>query len=249
MLEKIVDPYERKARLAPALLALVPPASVVFLLYGIEWQPKSAFIGFLASAGIFYLLASIARELGKRIEDGLFARWGGKPTTQLLRHRDRVLDPVTKQRYHRLLSDQIGTDFPSAEDERNDSEAADHIYVAATRWLLEKTRDKKRFPLLFAENVAYGFRRNCLGLKPFAFVIALASADWVVAVSGVVDGAGVRWDLLPSIPINALGSLAISLISCTIWLFFVTPRTVRTAAFAYADMLLRTCENLAPQKR
>ncbi|MEW6466355.1 MAG: hypothetical protein AB1434_10720 [Pseudomonadota bacterium] len=248
MLEKIVDPYERKARLAPALLALVPPAAVVFLLYGIEWQPKSAFAGFLVSAGIFYLLASIARELGKRLEDKLFVRWGGKPTTQLLRHRDHVLDPLTKRRYHGFLSARIGSDFPSAEDERKDGDAADHVYAAATRWLLEKTRDKQRFPLLFAENVAYGFRRNCLGLKPFALVIALAAASWVIASSGVVDGATVRWDLLHSMPLNAWSSLAISLIACAVWSLFVTPRTARTAAFAYADMLLRSCDALAEQE-
>lgn len=248
MLQKVLDPYERKARLAPALLALVPAVGVVFLIYGLDWRPKSAFVGFLASAGVFYLLASIAREFGKRIEDDLFAQWGGKPTTQLLRHRDRVIDPVTKQRYHRFLSSRIDTEFPNADDERKNSDAADHIYAAATRWLLEKTRDTKRFPLLFAENVAYGFRRNCLGLKPLALVIAVASAALVFLSAGIADRRGVHWGLLHLVSINAWASLAISLIACAVWLLFVTPRTVRTAAFSYADMLLRACDALAQKK-
>lgn len=248
MLKKLLDPYERKARLAPALLALVPPIGVMVVVYGIDWQPKSALGGFLVSAGIFYLLATIARELGKRLETDLFARWGGKPTTQLLRHRDNTLDPITKRRYHHFLAAQIATTFPDAEEERRDFGAADHAYAAGARWLLEQTRDTAQFPLLFAENIAYGFRRNCLGLKWIALTIVGASTMWVAVADGMVGIDGIHWGVLHSAPVTAWTSMSISLMAGAVWLLFVTPRTMKTAAFSYADMLLRSCDVLAKQK-
>ena len=37
----------------------------------------------------------------------------------------------------------------------------------------EETRDHTAYPLLFSENITYGFRRNLAGLKPTALVCNL----------------------------------------------------------------------------
>src|SRR4051812_45725115 len=104
ILEKVTDPYERKARVYPALLTLFPVIAMVLLLYGGYETPLTAVLTTGASCGGIYLISNVCREFGKRLEIKLFAAWGGKPSTQMLRHRDRTIDRITKQRYHSFLA-------------------------------------------------------------------------------------------------------------------------------------------------
>ena len=244
MLRGIFDPYERKARLAPALLCTSPVAGALFGVHGLRPELSATVLGLLSAFGVLYLMASVARELGKRLEGDLFDSWGGKPTTILLRHRDRTIDPLTKERYHAFLSRHIGVPFPTPEQEQADMAAADDRYAAGAKWLLEQTRDTRKFGLLFKENMAYGFRRNCLGLKPYALLIATGSLAWILVAVGVVSSAGVHSAVLLSASTGAWIGFAASLLATLAWLFFFTERTVRTAAFSYADFLLRSCDSL-----
>lgn len=247
LFEKIANTYERKARLYPALLMLVPIIVMVAGVYGVALELKAATIGLLASFGIFYLAASIVRELGKRIEGALFEEWGGKPTTQLLRHRDKSIDPVTKARYHAFLAKRMEVTFPSKADEQADAIGADDVYQSATKWLLDRTRDKKAFELLFEENIAFGFRRNCLGIKPFAIIISIITFMWPLFLGGVLSIHDLNITNISSLPNGTLASMGVSLFMLFIWVFFITKTTVRTAAFGYADFLLRACDAL-PKK-
>src|SRR5207302_5823609 len=112
------------------------------------------------------------RARGRLLEKRLYSEWGGIPTTAWLRHRDDNLDSITKARYHRFLESRIdGLKIPSAESETNDPAAADKAYASAVKWLLEYTRNAKSFPLVFNENVYYGFRRNTLAAKPVALYL------------------------------------------------------------------------------
>lgn len=175
---KILNPYERNARIYPAFLTFIPIVAMTGGVYGMDLEFKSTGLGLLISFGVFYLAASIVRELGKRLENSLYEGWGGKPTTQMLRHRDKTIDPVTKARYHTFCAKHLGVKFPTKAEEEADPVAADDMYQSATKWLLDQTRDTKKFQLLFDENVAYGFRRNCLGIKPFAIVISVVMFLW-----------------------------------------------------------------------
>jgi len=248
LLEKITSPYERKARLYPALLALVPILALAIGMYGIAFEVEAGLIGLLSTFGIFYLVASVVRELGGRLESSLFDEWGGKPTTQILRHRDKKIDPVTKMRYHAFLAKHLAINFPSEADEKADPIAADDTYQSGIKWLLDRTRDTKIFNLLFQENIAFGFRRNCLGLKPFAIVIAVTAFIWPLIATGVVTWQGIDFGVLKGLPRSVWGSLTVSLLMLAVWIFFLTKRTAKTAAFGYAEMLLRACDVL-PKKR
>jgi hypothetical protein len=106
----------------------------------------------------------IARDEGKRAEPHLFDCWGGKPTTILLRWSDSEIDPLTKARYHRVLSSLIGLDLPDAASEVSDSRNAENLYNSAVHALIEKRRSKT-YTLIFAENCNYGFARNLHGLR------------------------------------------------------------------------------------
>ncbi len=241
-LSQIFDHYDRKARLAPALLALVPVLAVIFFYHGVTFDWSETLLSSLAVLGLFYLLASTAREAGKRREGALFAEWGGKPSTQLLRHGDRAIDPVTKARVHKFLSASIGVALPNQSEEKADREAADHIYESAANWLREATRDHCKYNLLFNENISYGFRRNGFGLRPLAVLIALLCMFWVQTHSGFATAWAFEFRLMP---VGGWIAIAIAVCSILFWVFFFSKETVRTSAFTYADTLLRCCDRMA----
>lgn len=246
---KVTDPYDRQARLYPALLCLLPLLALITLLYAPNVSALTAVVTLAVSCGGLFLMTNICREMGKRLEERLFHEWGGKPTTQLLRHRDALIDSVTKRRYHAFLASKISTSFPDAEQEKSDPSKADEVYQSGARWLLDHTRPDsgKQFDLLFRDNVTYGFRRNALGVKPVAITIAIGCLIWTLAKEHVLLGdAGrvVNWSTLPQLSPQATASLSVSAVMLLVWVFFFTRASLRTSAFSFAQALLRTCDTL-----
>jgi hypothetical protein len=241
---KVTDPYDRQARLYPALLCLLPLLALIALLYAPNVSALTGVVTLAISCGGLFLMTNICRELGKRLEEKLFNEWGGKPTTQLLRHRDGVVDSVTKRRYHAFLAVRINAAFPDAEQEKADPARADEAYQSGARWLLDRTRPDagKQFDLLFRDNVTYGFRRNALGIRPLAIVIAVGCLFWTLA-KGHVIGAGGRlfdWSALTQLSPSAIASFAVSGVMLLAWVLFFTKTSLRTSAFSFAATLLRT---------
>jgi hypothetical protein len=243
----VADPYERQARLYPSLLALSPIIVLVTSIYGPKVSILSNAFAFIGTCGGLVLLANISRELGKRLEAELFDNWGGKPSTQLLRHRDNGIEAVTKSRYHDFLSAKIKMPFPAPHQENADPSGADDLYLSGVRWLLNQTRDPRKFGLLFKENISYGFRRNALGLKKIGLSISLSSILFVLLKYGVIVFSTQRpvdIQALSGLPESATVSLVTSIAMCSIWCVFFTADTVKTSAFSYAETLLRACDAL-----
>lgn len=235
----VTDPYERAARLYPALLVLLPLLLVLVTTSAVGKPLTSQLAALLGACGATYLLANVSRMMGKARESSLFNAWGGMPTTQLLRHRDERVDRHTKQRYHTLLARKLKTQFPSSEEETASPAEADEIYRAGVKWLLGKTRDKKRFALLFKENVAYGFHRNGYGLRWVGLLISLACITWLVIANQAYSMK--VWLTIPTGQVVVLCIVAVMLLA---WLSYFTEARVKQAAFAYADMLLRACDEI-----
>ena len=246
---KVTDPYDRQARLYPALLCLLPLLALLTLLYATNVSALTGAVTIAVSCGGLFLMMNISREMGKRLEDKLYRGWGGKPTTQLLRHRDGIIDSVTKRRYHAFLAAKINATFPDAEQERTDPAKADEAYQSGARWLLDHTRPDggKKFDLLFRDNVAYGFRRNALGARPLGIIIACGCLVWALTKEHVLFNAGgkiVDWPVLQRLSPPAIASLAVSGAMLLVWMFFFTKTSLRTCAFSFAETLLRTCDTL-----
>ena len=238
MKDYLMDPYVRSARLQPALLVALPVALGVLC-----WYPDASLIagtlwGLVAWCGGTALIAQVARDAGKSKEPGLYARWGGKPTTRLLRHSNST-NPVLLQRRHdklrRLLPD---THIPTAQEETADPARADLSYDACIQFLRDSTRSRERFPLVFQANFEYGFRRNFWGMKPLGVTLAIASA---IAI-GARLYLDVHLDLAPesthAVSMGVVGVLGAG------WLFWFTPTWVRLTADAYAERLLGALEEL-----
>jgi hypothetical protein len=245
---KVTDPYDRQARLYPALLCLLPLLALIALLYAPNVSALTGVVTLAVSCGGLFLMTNICRELGKRLEERLFDEWGGKPTTQLLRHRDGIVDSVTKRRYHAFLATKIHAAFPDPEQEKADPAKADEAYQSGARWLLDRTRPDagKQFDLLFRDNVTYGFRRNALGVRPVAIVIAVGCFLWTLAKEHVIGAAGkiFDWSALTQLSPAAIASVAVSGVMLLVWVFFFTKTSLRTSAFTFAQTLLRTCDTL-----
>lgn len=249
LVTRVTDPYERQARLYPALLALLPLLVMVTLLYGPRASALTSAVIIAVSCGGLYLTTNLCRELGKRLEKKLFREWGGKPTTRLLRHRDHTIEAATKRRYHSFLAAKINEVFPDKDQEAKNPNPADEIYQSGVRWLLNHTRpdDNKKFDLLFKENIAYGFRRNALGMKPIGLILSIGTLLWTleredvlfISTRNLIDVAA-----FGRVPEPAAASLIVSAVMIVTWMLFFTRANLRTAAFTYAETLLRACDSL-----
>jgi len=244
-LSRLADPYDRQARLYPALLAIAPAVLTASSLYGAHASLLTSGTAILVSCGMMFWLANMARDRGKTLEPELFNTWGGKPSVQLLRHRNLQVDAVTKQRYHAALSSGMRIEFPSPAFEERDSARADAVYESATKWLLERTRDTRRYALLFKENISYGFRRNMLGLRSYGAGISTIALAWAVAASGLVQAnySIVELRRILDIPPTNLIAIVGSGLLLVMWLTGTTKGRVKIAAFAYAERLLAACES------
>lgn len=239
----LYDSYDRKARLAPALLAVTPLLSAA--LFSFE---NAAIIGRLASllvaVGMLWLLVDMSRGIGRSKQQQLFAKWGGAPSIQLLRHADRTIDPHTKARYHTCLRAKAKVQLPTPAEEAADPPSADALYDSALQWLLQNTRDKKRFGLLAAELATYGFRRNAYGIRWLGLSVCVLAALWALRKAYLVPHTTLV--TLVSEPATAT-QLVLCVGLALVWLFYFGERMARDAAFTYARELLRSCDIIAVQ--
>lgn len=235
---ELLDAYSRAARLRPAFLCLFPLIVTVAV-----WTPGiytwvAGLLGLAATCGIIAWLAHFARERGRVAERELFNSWGGRPTTAWLRHRDNKLDAVTKARYYAFFKKHIEKwRAPTEKDETSNPSVADGYYESAVRWLLEYTRDRKRFPMVFQENISYGFRRNLYGLRRLGLTLAA-----VCAVVNACFLVGSFSGLDKFVPGRGLVSFALSVVALLAWNSAIHSEWVRDAAEAYAKALLACCE-------
>ena len=145
--------------------------------------------------------------------------------------------------------------MPTEKEEAEDPGGADQHYIAATNFLLEKTRDKSKFPLVFAENVNYGYRRNLWGYRRYGILIAVVAAvcSWGIVFVSTDLGTWEAWsetvlkDPEPAVIIRMVGSIFNSA-AIAFWVRVVTPEWVRVAADAYAQRLLASVESLEPTR-
>ena len=243
-LKPVLDRYDRKARLRPALLCGLPLlASVVLLIpeIGAIWGSIGVVVVYCGGS---ILLIQIGRDLGKALEGRLYQSWGGKPSAAMLRHTDSRLPKPTKDRYRNFLGSAVpGLALASPHEEEANPEHADAGYDSANRWLLEHTRDHARFALLFTENMNYGFRRNLLALKPIAFgidaialmlVIGMAVASWRGDSASTIQALSPEWG----------ASLVITAGHTLLFVAHIRVDWVRMAAETYAQQLLAACDSL-----
>lgn len=246
-LSDLFDTYGRRARLSPALLVMLPVSFYLLLqlpeLAALPGRP--AWVTLLwpvaVTAGVPFLLTNVVRSRGKAAEKRLLATWGGFPTTHVLRHRDAgsaQRREHRRQRLHELLD----VDLPTAAEEEQDPAAADQRYQLTVERLIARVRAQAdKFPLVREENTHYGFRRNLLGLKPYALAVLAAC---LLADLALLTGA--LPDMVTAIPPGSLLAaivLAAHAAALLGWLIQVRPKWVREAAEDYTTRLYATLDD------
>ena len=236
---RALDAYSIRARWAPVFLVVLPPLILCFSLVP-RCRPGTSSGRCWVPPGIVILVDQLGRDGGKRLQPALWDSWGGAPTTAALRHRDAA-NPVLLARQHERIAAIVGHALPTADEERADPAGADHAYQAAIAVLIARTRGRRtEYPLIFAENCNYGFRRNMLGLRPWGRLLAAAAG--ILALAAIAA----RLAGLVNVPLALAGvALVVSAAATVIWWRVVTPDWVQPVAWAYAERLLEAAETLA----
>src|SRR4051812_42458725 len=217
---RVFDSYSHIARLTPAILAALPALAILVAAIS-SASTALRTVGFVG--GCFGLVVvALVRDRGRHVQKRLWRNWGGPPTTRRLRWREGRNADVA--RLHARVTLVTGLALPDADAEAGDPDDADARYNGAAEALRALTHDRERFNLVFAENVHYGWRRNCYGLRTAAIsiaVLALVGTACVLAFAGgPFASRASRWT-------PALGIATLALLW---WSLVVTEGWVRSAA-------------------
>ncbi|MBP2323786.1 hypothetical protein JOF56_004171 [Kibdelosporangium banguiense] len=223
--------YSLHARMYPAILTVLPVAIAVTVLW--PQKPLEALLPAGVSLGVVYFLINVIRARGQRLEKRLVVEWDGMPTTRLLRFRNTENSTLLKRR-RAQIEQLFAISLPSREKERRNPTQADEEYVAATRLLIARVRERtSEFPRVYQESTQYGFRRNLLAMKPVGIVMVALSV-----------GVETIYFLLSSFNGRLITSVSTSVVVLLAWLLAVRSDWVRQAGQAYAERLFETLESL-----
>lgn len=234
-MNRFLDPYERKARLLPASIVVLPlPIAALAFAPWHESLGWSAGLGATVGAGLAYL----ARAAGQERERRLWASWGGPPTTRWLRPRDTTHSPALKARWRGAIRTLTGLTIPATLKEPGDAaEAAfDRTVGSAIVQLRHRLRGEPAARMVEIHLVDYGFYRNLAGLVPCWVGLA---AGGLVAVAGAFPAGGR--------PFIALGLETLFLIVALV-ARAVLPGQVKHAAERYAESLLAAAVLVAAEE-
>ena len=246
-----VDQYTFRARVQPALVVVLPLGFVMFALLPGNHFFVTAFFALLGAAGGTAIVAQVGRDRGSKKQPGLWASWGGSSVIRLLRHLHTPGDPKLTPALRQQIENWLGYPLPTREQEQDDPEWADSKYQQVETSLREATRDRARFPLVFAENVNYGFRRNLWGIKPFGPILALVAASFAWALFLLTiwgrPWPDPWWDIVANPDSVAVIRLLVAITDtgfAIFWIFWVNQSWVKKVADAYAERLTESVQTL-----
>ena len=224
------------------------PAAITAL----SWYPDAkTFMGgiltILISFGVMTFISGLISNLGNTLQDKLFVTWGGAPTTDIIRYTNNILDEYTKIRYNQWLETKIdGLSMPSPAEEVTAPDIADQKYRSATNFLREFTRDKKKYPAVYRDNVAYGFARNLLAIRRFGLWVSgiTITINVYLVCLLFLDSATTPLNDFIKLNLTGIGAGVLSVIMFIVFLFVINNNYVRGRAIRYAKSLYETCEQV-----
>ncbi|WP_346295752.1 hypothetical protein LRC39_22945 [Rhodopseudomonas sp. P1] len=234
---KGLDSYALKARYYPALLATIPALVALAIVISRAKFSLTTGIASLAIPVLVFAAADIARRVGKRLEEKIYAESGGKPSVTMMRYSDGTLDAASKEGYRAFYASKINQPIPAEEAEKANVKADDAFYERGGAWLRENTRGKK-FGVLLAENITYGYRRNLLGLKWPALLTNAA----LISLCGYFLYKKGELNTDDETTIALLIVVALAVVHSLFMAFSVSKQSVIEASRQYARQLILSCE-------
>lgn len=233
----IKDPYERKARVAPALLVILPILTAGACLFGPRNVLLTSLVTLVGACGLVQALAGVVRHRGQTLEQRLFKRWGGMPTTIALRYRSGIYPLPLLARYHTALAQKTGLAFPNADSEQQDPTAADDIYITAVTQIRNRLRTHAP-AMLTRELISYGFQRNMAAMRNVGISVAVMGVLAGILMMGAItlDSFSLHLSVLAHPDARGLCCGVVSLMLALVWTQH-GEASVRRAGFCYAQQL------------
>ncbi|MFY0644484.1 MAG: hypothetical protein JXR19_08460 [Bacteroidia bacterium] len=170
----MIDRYNTTAKVFPLLILGGPFILIVYIIYDFPINVENVgILSFMSMAYVFGLSQWI-RSQGKKAEAKLFEQWGSKPTTLLLRRSSKSLGKDIKKEVFKKAMVWYGIKRPSKEEEEKNVIKSDQKIDAVVRKMIESTRIKDQFPVVFDELCTYGFWRNLYSVRKQAVWITIA---------------------------------------------------------------------------
>ncbi|MBN1603153.1 MAG: hypothetical protein JW915_16210 [Chitinispirillaceae bacterium] len=245
---KLFDEYSLSARVRPAFFTVLPVVLLIFYRFQETRGWGGAIATFIISFGVIAFIANQLSTRGNIIQKKLYEKWGGAPTTIILRHSDKTFDKHTKQRLFDIVSNKIGNVVqPTKDAEVGNPTEADETYRSIAQYLKEHTRDTKKFPLVFKELINYGFARNMFCIKSIGVIITCFSISLCLFLIWYIDlekALTFSISSLAKIPYLSFGLLAVLFVLLLSWAFWVTEEWVKIRGFCYAKALTESSEHL-----
>lgn len=224
----IIDSYTIKARFAPALFNLFP--SILFL--SLVLNKLNLNLNMVLGSTLFSSLvlpiffSEMCRIYGKILEKRNYEKWGGKPTTILLRSSDNSFDNATKKKLYAFIYNDFGIDLGTDNSDENINNAKDRIIS-----YFHKNKDE----LLTKHKIEYDFTRNLAGSNNF---FILESLLFSVALG--------TYYIIKGDEITSLEDVILLLTFPTLFIVsyylekYVYPELVKDRAFIYAKTLINS---------
>lgn len=219
----IINSYDFKARIVPAIIFLLPVVLIFPQIYIMFTEHLTILPAIYTGVALF--TAGTTRYLGRLAESKLFLKWGGPPTTRFLRWGNTEYNSFQKDQCFAFFEIKKGIMRPSKSAESRNPKKADDIYESCITFLRTLSRDHTTYNLLYHENIQYGFCRNLYALKTPAILFNCFLLPYLIFVSGSF----ISWAVVVDISLIIL------------WVFLITEKKVKFAAENYATRLLEIC--------
>ena len=236
----IFDAYDWRARAAPAFVVSLPVVTTLTTCF--EWPGPvlGRILGGATWLILLYILTIPVRNAGNSIEPSLWEKWGGPPSTVIMRWRNNRIGKDLKRQYHDAVRNYLDLPMPSEEDEAADPRNAHALITQAFKRIQGVLRDKDPRGLWFIDNANYGLHRNLLGSRKI----------WVIlSIGGILVSSFFSVVTKDKVIIGGLaGNIAIFFLALYLC-WSALPKSVEHAAFRYADSAWESFLNIALREK
>lgn len=196
MIEKFLNTYELKARVAPGLILALPIiSSILYAAPALKNLPIFAVDG-ICTVALIYGLSHLVRARGRHIEPKLWSRWDGPPSTRYMRYRDTTFGQELKSSIRAELQKAFSIRLLGEDEEAARPGHADREIADAFRRVRPYLRQHDPDGLWSSHNAEYGFCRNLVACRNLWMLVALCATTFSVIYAwktnaGLINAASV----------------------------------------------------------
>ena len=235
----VFDEYDWKARITPAFIVTLPVITTLVTCFDWPGPALSKILGGAIWLILIYALTIPVRNAGNRIEPELWRKWGGPPSTLIMRWSNLRMGRELKKQCHDAVKNYLKLPMPDEPEEQANSRNSDEMITQAFKRVRGVLREKDPKGLWATENANYGFYRNLLGSRKLWLVFSIAG----VVVSGVFS-----LSTKDKVVISGfVGNIAV-LLFCFYLGWHVLAGGIEHVAYRYADNAWESFLNIAQKE-